>query len=1009
MPLTPEAFAARWRKSSLKESAAYVEHFTDLCRMLGQKTPAEADPTGSFFTFQKGVVKNPSGATVLEDTLFGTQAVQKKIEHGFADVWFKDHFAWEYKGKHKDLEKAREQLLQYIDDLQNPPLLVVCDFDRFEIHTRFNNCIKTVHSFTNDEIPKPESLSRLRALFENPDFFKPTKTTRTVTEEVAKNFATLATSLRERGVDPHRAAHFLMKLLFCLFAEDVGLLPNNVFTTIIQKAMGRFEGLGAGAEAPAARKKPAKEKQSDEDFLSKHLRALFRAMQKGGEFNLESIDYFDGGLFEDNEVFELTGTDLEVLYYCCTQDWSSVEPTIFGTLFERSLDPDKRSQLGAHYTSKDDIATLVEPVLMQPLRREWEEVQKKVRGMLERRDAASGKEYAKKDKDLRRVLEDFAHRLSLVRVLDPACGSGNFLYVSLNLLKEMEKEVCNLAAKCGHTLFRYVGPEQLYGIEINPYAAELARLVVWIGHIQWDKNNGLYRPEEPILKPLKNIKEMDAILLLSAAKKGKEPVALEPEWPECDVIVGNPPFLGNKRMRGLLGGEYVQALWEVYKERIPASSDLCCYWFEKARRHIESERCARAGLLATTAIKQVGSRRVLERISETGRLFFAVSDRDWVLDGASVRISMVGFGGKSCKDSVYLDGSIVADVNADLTHGSDVTSVNRLEVNHSKCFMGTTKVGAFDIDEETAIRMLCAVNPSPYPNSDVLRPFRNGSDIVRDCSSRWIVDFGSSRTLEDAARFETPFEYLVKFVKSEREANNDKWRSTHWWLLGRTLPDFRAAVARTSRYIGTPRVAKHRVFVWLDTVVLPDSKVIAIARDDDAGFGVMHSHVHELWTLKTCAWHGVGNDVTYNPTTCFETFPFPQPSKEQEKAIALAAQELDELRARWLNPPEWVRQEILEFPGSTAGPWARYVEKPNDKGIGTVKYPRLVPKDETCARDLAKRTLTNLYNERPTWLDLAHKKLDAAVFAAYGWPADLSDDELLARLLKLNQARAAAE
>jgi hypothetical protein len=214
----------------------------------------------------------------------------------------------------------------------------------------------------------------------------------------------------------------------------------------------------------------------------------------------------------------------------------------------------------------------------------------------------------------------------------------------------------------------------------------------------------------------------------------------------------------------------------------------------------------------------------------------------------------------------------------------------------------------------------------------------------------------------------------------------------------------RNAMNGLSRYIGTARVAKHRLFVWLDTVVLPDSKVIAFAFDDALHFGVLHSRLHEVWTLALCGWHGKGNDATYNPTTCFETFPFPSPTDEQVAAITEATQEIDQLRSNWLNPPEWTREDILEFPGSASGPWARYVHEPDDRGIGTVRYPRLVPKDEECARQLKKRTLTNLYNERPTWLDLAHGRLDAAVFAAYGCPPDLPDDQLLARLLELNLA-----
>jgi len=407
-------------------------------------------------------------------------------------------------------------------------------------------------------------------------------------------------------------------------------------------------------------------------------------------------------------------------------------------------------------------------------------------------------------------------------------------------------------------------------------------------------------------------------------------------------------------------------------------------------------------------MRQVGSRRVLERINETGEIFFAVSDRDWVLEGASVRISMIGFGEREDGENSNLDGKAVSQINSDLTTGSDLTQKHQLPPNLNLCFMGTTKVGAFDIEHETALTFLRDVNPKGQPNSNVLRPFRNGSDLVRVNSHRWIVDFGVGTPMEDAALYEAPFEYLVHHVKPEREKNNRASRAERWWLLGETLPAFRSAVGRHVRYIATPRVSKHRLFVWLNKVILPDSKVIAIALSDDSSFGVLQSRLHEVWTLGTCGWHGIGNDCTYNPKECFETFPFPIPSVEQEAVIANAAKELDDLRNNWLNPPEWTREEILEFPGSVDGPWARYVHEPNEHGIGTVKYPRLVPKGDIEAEQLAKRTLTNLYNERPTWLDLAHRKLDEAVFEAYGWEPSLSDDEILAHLLALNQERAAA-
>ena len=480
----------------------------------------------------------------------------------------------------------------------------------------------------------------------------------------------------------------------------------------------------------------------------------------------------------------------------------------------------------------------------------------------------------------------------------------------------------------------------------------------------------------------------------------------EPEWPEAEFIVGNPPFLGNKQMRSGLGESYVSKLWTLYRDRLPPTSNLCCYWFEKARAMVESRASTRAGLLATTTMTQASSRKVLERIDESCKVVFAVSDRDWMLDGAAVRISMVGFGRKDAIDQPQLDGKGVPRINPDLTCGNDATNQRRLNANLGLCFMGVTKVGDFDIEHEAAVRLLSSPNPDGRPNSDVIRPFRNGSDLVRVCSQRWIIDFGVNRPLAEAALYEAPFEYLVDHVKETRLKNNRQAYREKWWIHAEARPGFRERVTGHVRYIATARVAKHRIFVWLDSVVLPDSKVIAIGLSDGVRFGVLQSRVHEAWTLATCGWHGLGNDATYNPSLCFETFPFPCATPEQETAIAAATKELDDLRCRWLNPPEWTRTEVLEFPGSVNGPWSRYVVEPDARGIGTVRWPRTVPKDPDCAASLSKRTLTNLYNQRPAWLDLAHRKLDEAVFAAYGWDAGMSDEELLERLLRLNLERA---
>ena len=924
--ITPQEFVARWGGVELTEKAGSQSHFIDLCRLLDQPTPTEADPTGDWYTFEKGVTKAPGLTTG---------------KRGWADVWKKSHFAWEYKGPHANLDKAYQQLQQYRESLENPPLLVVSDLQTVQVHTNFTNSVKRVTTFSLEDLLVPEKLDQLRRVWTDPSAFRVAETPEQVTERAAQEFARLAELLRRRGEDLDRAAHYLIRLLFCLFAEDVRLLPQNLLSKLVA----------------ATRTGP--------DAFAAQLRQLFGAMRTGGFFGVERIPHFDGGLFDDDEVLELDADGLRILQRMSTLDWSSIEPSILGTLFERSLDPNKRAQLGAHYTSREDILTIVEPVLMAPLRRKWDEVQEQAKRLVERRDAATGGERTRNQNDLTRLLVGFAEEIASVRVLDPACGSGNFLYVALKQLLDLEKEVITFADDVGiPRFFPKAGPEQVHGIEINDYAHELATATVWIGYIQWLRDNGFGRPSEPILKPLETVTQMDATL---AHDEWGNPV--EPEWPEADVIVGNPPFLGGSRVRGELGGEYVADLWRLYEQRIPAGSDLVCYWFERAREQIENSKAKRAGLLATNSIRGGSSRRVLERIQQTGGIFFAESDRPWVLNGAAVRVSMVGFDGGSETDRI-LDGAPVAMITTALTGDIDLSAAKRLPENRAICFRSDEKGGPFDIDAAFAQQMLAApTNPNGRPNSDVVRPYVNGMDVTRRSRNVWIIDFGVSTPEEEAALYEAPYEYARNTVKPVRDKVRNARERRYWWLHRRPAPDMRAAVAYLNRFIGTPRVAKHRLFVWFEGSTIPDTQIYIFAREDDYFFGVLHSRAHELWALRMGTWMGAGNDLRYTPTTCFETFPFPWPPGEEPQddplveEIAEAARRLDELRRNWLNPE-----------GATE-------------------------------KELKKRTLTNLYNQRPTWLQNAHARLDRAVFAAYGWPEDIMDEDILESLRALNAER----
>ncbi len=951
--MTPQAFIQKWQIATLKERSAAHEHFLNLCALLEEPTPADADPTGTWYSFEKGAKKTGGG-------------------EGWADVWKRHCFAWEYKGKHHDLNAALRQLQQYALALENPPLLIVSDLDTIVIHTNFTNTVHQVHTLPLESLADPAQLRLLKWAFSEPERLRPDRTTAAVTAEAAEAFASLAQRLRERGHEPQRVAHFITKLLFCMFAEDIGILPRDLFQRLLTAGLrnpAQFEAMAQG---------------------------LFTAMTRGGFFGVESIPWFNGGLFNDDEVLPLDVEDLKIAHRAAQLDWSVIEPAIFGTLFERGLDPDKRSQLGAHYTDKGSILRLIDPVIRDPLLAEWTQVKQTIQQDLDKAgQAKSAMANTKARHQAEQALQGFLERLRTFRVLDPACGSGNFLYVALQTLKDLEHRVMLEAEALGlQRGFPAVGPEAVLGIEINPYAAELARVTVWIGEIQWMLTHGYNLNMNPVLRPLDQIECRDALL---------NPDGSEAAWPAVDAMVGNPPFLGDKKMLGELGEEYVATLRRIYRGRVPGGADLVTYWFEKGRAQITAGQSQRAGLVATNVISKKRNRPILERIRNCGEIFNAWSDQPWVNEGAAVRVSLVCFGARASTQPVILDGKPAAVIHADLTAGGDtgvdLTRARPLPENAGGSFFGLCLAGAFAVNGDIARRWLKLPNPHGRPNAEVLRPIYNGADVLKGHKDRWVIDFGPAMSETEAALYEAPFRYVEEHVKSVRLVNNRKARAINWWRHGEARPGMRRALKGLSRYIATVETAKHRIFVWFDMAVAPEHNLIVIVRDDDEIFGVLSSRFHVVWVNATGAPYG--NHPTarrYNSTMVFETFPFPEgltpnitasdyANDPRAQAIAKAARRLVELRDNWLNPPEWVQRVPEVVPG----------------------YPdRLLPVDEKAAQELKKRTLTNLYNQRPAWLVNAHRALDEAVAAAYGWPADLSNDEILRRLLALNLERVGA-
>lgn len=919
-------FARKWMNYQGNEVQHFQAHFNELCEIVGHPNPHD-DLNNHDFEFNQRV-----------RTATGSQ--------GEADVFLRDHFIMEYKKPGLDLDAAYNQNLRYRDGLGNPPLLIVADFETIRIHTNFTGKAPDTYIITLDDLRDIEQNAMrknslgviersplsayqvLRYCFYDPDYLEPVRTTEQITEAAADIFNKIAKELQDynSGKD-FEIARFLSQLLFCMFSSNVGLLRKQLMTQYTYE-------LGT---SPAI-------------IFPARLSRLFQKMSVGDPIEAPPIKHFNGGLFDGRpNNLKIGSSIMPFVRQADALDWSQIEPAIFGTLFERIYNPKKRAQHGRHYTSRKDIETLVEPVVMAPLRRDWENVKSANR--------AADAEIAKV------AIQDFINRLGDIRILDPACGSGNFLYVALNLLHGLEREVITWALDFGiDPPEPRVHPRQLLGIEIDEYAHQLASVVVWIGHLQNGARVGNIEDRDPILDPLDNIDCRDAIV----DNTGPDPKPAE--WPDADFIIGNPPFLGNKRMREEMGSDVVERIYKVWGNKVPNGADLCCYWFEKARMQIADGKSKRTGLLATQAIRGGRSRVVLQNIKESGDIFFAESDRDWLLDGAAVHTSMVGFD-DGTEPERKLDGKTVIRINADLSsRAADLSRARKLRENSDVAFQGVIMVGPFDVSKEEASSIMNSTNPSGVNNSDVIKPLVTAKDITDEHSNRWVIDFGVSVSESSASQYEIPINTLRGRVPSFRE-NAPSAKHLPWWHFASTRSKMRTALASLDRYVATPLVGKHRVFVWLDSPTIANHSVGVFARNDDYFMGILQSRVHEVWSLA------MGTQVRdresgfrYTHTTCFETFPFPEPTDEQRNAIADIAKTM-----------MWHRDNSL------SGPYAL---------------------DNNMKKQ--KNTLTNLYNRYPAWLQSDHEALDKAVFDAYGWsedPADLDNDTILKRLLELNLSR----
>lgn len=980
-----KALAEKWTGAKAAERANAQSYLVELCEALGVDRPR---PAGSGYEFELPI------KVIARD---GTEA------QNFIDLYKEGHFLLEAKdveeGKNTDLllRRAFGQARTYAAHVPGsvaPPYLLVLDVAKtLIVWDRWNGsfggypaAIRRIDLPTLQQ--RPDDIALLIDIWTNPSARDPRSHAQAVTKEIAGHLAELAKSLEDRGLDQERVAKFLMRCVFAMFAEDVGLLPHEAFRQTIQNA---------GA-------KPA--------VLSQALESLWKAMDEGGLFGYEKFLRFNGHFFKDAEALPLTSSDIALLLQAAKSDWKDVEPTIFGTLLVRALDPVERHRLGAEYTPRAFIERLVRPTVEEPIRERWTAVQADV---LQLRQSGKPKDRAEAEKRLR----EFHEWMRSLRFLDPACGSGNFLYVTMHLVKEIEIEVLNeLAELKGGAEFRLqeVDPSQFYGIEVKPWAREIAELVLWIGFHQHWKRHHHVQPPEPVLQDTGTLELRDAVLAWDAVRHVREKDRPDPTprivhpvtgemvpdptitlqymeylgakaapWPEADFIVGNPPFLGQFRQREALGDGYVDAIRTTYSD-VPDAADLVMYWWHKAAQAVAAGRTIRAGLITTQSITQKQNRKTLDLASKLGaHVTWAIADHYWN-DGsadARVRVAMTVL----AKDprsatlvTVNNDAEITETVrvrrlNADLTAHADVpaAAAKPLASNGGLASRGYMLSGAgFILESAEAESLLRSDNAL----SAVLKPFRNGKDFTTRPRGVFVIDFGNMSEAE-ARAYPVLFDIVRARVKPDREANGQASYAEFWWRYGGTRRELREAIAPLQRYIVTPETSKHRLFQFMPCTVAADNSLIAIALDDAFSLGVLSSAIHATWALAAGSRLGIDGTPRYNKGACFDAFPFPAATSLHREHIGGLMGRIDDLRLSAL-----ARSERVTMTGMY-------------NVVDRLRANVALSRSEREVHALAGcETLRELHDE-----------LDAAVAEAYGWSWPEPASLILERLVALHDQR----
>jgi type I restriction-modification system DNA methylase subunit len=1001
--LDVEAFIARWSgREGGQERANYSLFLSELCDVLGvaRPDPANASSETNDYVFER-VVKEPGrdGASssrridLYRRNSFVLEAKQSRQEKGGPKeigqlempVGPVEHRGRRGAARSWDvlMMNARVQAENYVRLLPAghapPPFVIVCDVGHcLEVYANFRRDGKAFDQFPDrqgfriylEDLRKADIRERLKDIWDAPETLDPARNAARVTRAIAERLAKVSQSLERKKHPADEVAMFLMRCLFTMFAEDVGLLPHKAFENTLKAC------------------------EADPSTFQHDVGQLWQAMDKGDYAHAirKKVKRFNGEFFKNPVAIPLDSSEIFELRNAASYDWREVEPAIFGTLLEQALDKDERKKLGAHYTPRAYVERLVLATVIDPLRKDWESVL----GTVERLRRG------KKPEEAIAAVQKFHDELCGLRILDPACGTGNFLYVALELLKRLEGEVLEALANLGgqealsglegHS----VDPHQFLGLELNERAVAIAELVLWIGHLQWHYRNHTGDPSEPIMKAFHNIRRQDAVLTPDHSKR--------PEWPEADFIVGNPPFIGGKDLRARLGDDYAEALWKAHKH-MNESADFVMYWWDRAAEILlrKGSKLRRFGLVTTNSISQVFQRRVMEahlRAAKPISLIMAIPDHPWTKmtpDAAAVRIAMTvcEAGGKDgILREVVREAGLDTDtpivdlveragiINSDLTVGEDLSNTSQLTANHGVSSRGMMLFGSGFIVTPSEAKHLGLGRRTDLDR--YIKPYRNGRDLAGRPRNLMVIDLFGLTPDDVRSKFPEVYQHILTAIKPERDINRDKDIKARWWLFGRTRDEIRPAMVGLSRYIATIETAKHRVFQFLDAAICPDNKLLVVANSDAYALGVLSSRVHVTWALRAGGWLGVGNDPVYVKSRCLDPFPFPAATDAQKDAIRAIAEELDAHRKRVL----------AQHPHLTLTGLYNVLEELR----AGAKPDTLEPK----ARKIFDDGLVLILKE-------LHDRLDAAVFNAYGWPADLSDEEILARLVALNAERAKEE